>query len=65
MRMATRGPRDCKVVFRELFGNDEASSLNWFGQSIEILKASPQTCGLPQFVTDVERLVAVLALALG
>jgi hypothetical protein len=60
MTSTAGGQRDCKTVFRNLFGADEPSSLIGFGHGIDALKSSPQVSGLPQFVADVEGLLSVL-----
>jgi hypothetical protein len=53
MSSTTGGPRDCKTIAIRLFGNTSEARMV-FDHHPDVLKATPTSCGLPQFVNDLE-----------
>jgi hypothetical protein len=58
MSSTAGGPRDCKTISNRLFG-DQTSVAVIFEQHLDVLKATPVSCGLPQFVRDLEAFLSV------
>jgi hypothetical protein len=58
MTSTAGGSRDCKTVSIRLFG-DRPSAKVIFEHHPDVLKATPASCGLPQFVRDLEVFLSV------